>query len=205
MKNKVVPGRFTTITNESFVVFIIGMRINKRWAIHKWWPVFTAMPKMLKELMMNKEELGFHHYEMTMGTRVIKLVQYWNSVEALNSYARGEKHMKAWKDFYQKASNNAAVGIYHETYYVTPENYECIYSNMPIYGLAGAFGREKITAHTATAKKRMDYYNKSVKINLFLQLLFICYDNNSHEIKELLFWIQIITRSPKYTFIFLLS
>src|SRR5690606_41206250 len=105
----------------------------------------------------------FHHYEMTMGTRVIKIVQYWNSIEDLNSYARGEKHMRAWKDFYQKANKNAAVGIYHETYYVTPNHYESFYSNMPIYGLAGAFGHEKITAHTATAKKRMNYYqNKSV-------------------------------------------
>ena len=33
-----------------FVVFLIGMRINKFWQIHKWFPVAMAMPKMIKEL-----------------------------------------------------------------------------------------------------------------------------------------------------------
>jgi hypothetical protein len=32
-----------------FVVFLIGMRINKPWELHKWLPVFLAMPKMLKD------------------------------------------------------------------------------------------------------------------------------------------------------------
>jgi hypothetical protein len=34
----------------NFVVLLIGMRINKPWKIHKWLPVFLAMPPMLKEL-----------------------------------------------------------------------------------------------------------------------------------------------------------
>ena len=33
-----------------FVVFIIGMRVNRPWKLHKWVPVFLAMPRMLKEL-----------------------------------------------------------------------------------------------------------------------------------------------------------
>ena len=32
------------------VVFIIGMRINKIWKVHKRLPVFFGMPRMLKEL-----------------------------------------------------------------------------------------------------------------------------------------------------------
>ena len=30
-----------------FVVFIIGMRVNKPWKLHKWLPVFAAMPPMI--------------------------------------------------------------------------------------------------------------------------------------------------------------
>ena len=41
--------RMTAETNEEFVVFLIGMRINKPWKIHKWLPVFLAMPKMINE------------------------------------------------------------------------------------------------------------------------------------------------------------
>jgi len=38
-----------------FVVFLIGMRINKPWKVHKWLPVFLAMPRMLKELETNPD------------------------------------------------------------------------------------------------------------------------------------------------------
>lgn len=38
-----------------FVVFLIGMRINRLWAIHEWWPVMNAMAPMINELMQNPE------------------------------------------------------------------------------------------------------------------------------------------------------
>ncbi len=47
---QIFPGRYTAVTDEPFVVFIIGMRINKWWALHKWLPVALAMGPMLKTL-----------------------------------------------------------------------------------------------------------------------------------------------------------
>ena len=47
---KVIDQRVTVEMEGEFVVFMIGMRINKPWKIHKWLPVLTAMPKMIKEL-----------------------------------------------------------------------------------------------------------------------------------------------------------
>jgi hypothetical protein len=41
-----------------FVVFLIGMRIDKLWKPHKWLPAFLAMPKLLKELEAHPES-GF--------------------------------------------------------------------------------------------------------------------------------------------------
>jgi hypothetical protein len=55
---QVVPGRFTARTDEPFVVFIIGMRINRPLAIRKWLPTMRAMPPMLKELYQHPEK-GF--------------------------------------------------------------------------------------------------------------------------------------------------
>lgn len=46
----VIPSRMTASVDGDFVVFLIGMRINKPWKIHKWLPVFLAMPRMLKEI-----------------------------------------------------------------------------------------------------------------------------------------------------------
>jgi len=39
-----------------------------------------------------------------------------------------------------KLKDSRAVGIWHETYSVTPEQAENIYSNMPAFGLGGAIG-----------------------------------------------------------------
>lgn len=45
---KVMPGRYTAETSEPFVVFLIGMRINKIFALNKWIPTAMAMSPMLR-------------------------------------------------------------------------------------------------------------------------------------------------------------
>ncbi len=47
---RVVADRMCARIEGDFVVFIIGVRINAIWKVHKWLPVFLAMPRMLKEL-----------------------------------------------------------------------------------------------------------------------------------------------------------
>jgi len=55
-------GRMTALMPADFVVFLIGMRINKPLQIHKWLPVARAMPRMIRELY-RRPELGFMHAE----------------------------------------------------------------------------------------------------------------------------------------------
>ena len=119
----------------SFVVFLIGMRINRFWKFHKWLPVATAMPKMLKELSQ-KPESGFLGFQILGGIPPV-IVQYWKSFEDLEAYAkdRSGMHYPAWKAFNMKIKSNGDVGIWHETYKVRAGEYECIYNNMPRYGL----------------------------------------------------------------------
>ena len=54
----VIPDRMCAQIEGDFVVFIIGMRINKPWKIHKWLPVARAMPRLLAELA-RKPDSGF--------------------------------------------------------------------------------------------------------------------------------------------------
>ena len=42
---KVIDKRMAAELDGEFVVFLIGMRINKPWKVRAWWPVFGAMPK----------------------------------------------------------------------------------------------------------------------------------------------------------------
>jgi hypothetical protein len=46
----VIPGRFTASIEGPFVIFIIGMRVNRFFAFRKWWPVASAMNPMIQSL-----------------------------------------------------------------------------------------------------------------------------------------------------------
>lgn len=155
MGRNIYTGRYTADNQEDIVVFIIGMRINKRLAIRKWWPVFTAMPAMIKELYQHKEELGFLSMESYFGLRTTVMIQYWRSADDLLSYAKGEKHATAWRNFNRKVGDHEAVGVYHETYVLKKGNYEAFYGNMPLYGLAKASELIPVTSERNSAKQRL--------------------------------------------------
>ena len=133
--SKTINQRMTVNLEGDFVVFLIGMRINRFWKIHKWLPVATAMGKMLKELSI-KPESGFLGFQVYGGIPPV-IVQYWKSFEQLEAYAkdRESNHYPAWKAFNTKIRSNGDVGIWHETYRVHAGEYECVYNNMPKYGL----------------------------------------------------------------------
>jgi hypothetical protein len=68
------------------------------------------------------------------------MVQYWRSFEALEEYAKdsNQAHLPAWANFNKLMKNNSDVGIWHETYTISPGSFECVYNNMPEFGLAKA-------------------------------------------------------------------
>ena len=127
--------RLTAHLEGEFVVFLIGMRVNHLWKIHKWLPVAQAMPRMIKELL-SKPDSGLLGYEMWFGRTTI-MVQYWRSTEQLLAYAknRDANHLPAWRAFNKAIGTNGDVGIWHETYVATPGSFENVYVNMPAFGL----------------------------------------------------------------------
>jgi len=148
--------KMTAKTDGDFVVFLIGMRINKWWKVHKWLPLAKAMPKMIQELEDNPE-LGLLHHEQWFGRTTI-MVQYWKSFEHLEQYAKSatNAHLPAWKAFNQYIGENGDIGIWHETYLVSKGQHESIYNNMPAFGLAKATNHVEINAHNATARDRVN-------------------------------------------------
>lgn len=155
MKKHVFPGRFTTENPDDIVVFIIGMRCNNRLAVHKWFPIFSAMPPMIRELYANKEELGFLSMESYIGLRTTTMIQYWRSMDDLLSYSKGKKHLAAWRKFNVKLRDNSAVGFYHETYHVPAGSFESNYVNMPYYGLGEATKHVPVTPDKNYLRDRM--------------------------------------------------
>lgn len=147
----IFQGRYAGRLEGDFVVFLIGMRVNRPLKVHRWMPVFMAMPRMIRELERDPES-GFLGATQSLTT----LVQYWRSFEQLERYARdpAASHFPAWKAFNQRVRASGDVGIWHETYRVRDGEYETIYGNMPRRGLA------KVGAHvplgsTSTAARRL--------------------------------------------------
>lgn len=147
---RINSGRLTATSDDGFVLFLIGMRINNWFAIHRWLPVFLAMPKMLTELHINRE-LGFRSYEMWV-SRTIILVQYWESPEKLLEYAKAKEseHLPAWRAFNRVAQKSDAVGIWHETYIVEPGKTENKYVNMPPFGFSKV-GKSQVASGKRTS------------------------------------------------------
>ncbi|MGF9697947.1 MULTISPECIES: DUF4188 domain-containing protein [Paenibacillus] len=152
-------GRHTAEIDGEFVVFIIGMRINRLWAVHKWLPVFKAMGPMIRELYMNPDT-GFLGTEYFISWRGVTLLQYWRSYDELEKYARGGLHLEAWKRFNKSIGSDGSVGIYHETYKAGPGSYESIYANMPKFGLAKVSNHVPATGRMETSRRRMGGENE---------------------------------------------
>lgn len=137
-----------------FVVFLIGMRINKPWKIHQWLPVFLAMPRMIRELEARPQS-GFLGHVMSPGV----IVQYWRSFDHLEAYARdpNQRHWPAWVAFNKRVgSSRGDVGIWHETYRVRDGEYECVYSGMPPFGLARASATLDAIGPLESARGRLE-------------------------------------------------
>jgi hypothetical protein len=149
-------GRYTAQVDGPFVVFIVGMRVNRLRAVHRWLPVVSAMRPMLRQLMTQRD-LGLLHVEPLFYWRGVALLQYWRSFGQLEQFARSPAatHLEAWKRFNRSIGGEGSVGIWHETYLVQAGQYEAIYGNMPRRGLARAGEHLPAIGRLETAKRRL--------------------------------------------------
>lgn len=153
---KRIDRRVTVEIEGDFVVFLIGMRINKRWKVWKWWPTMMAMGRMIPELM-KQPELGMLHARSHFGLTNVMVVQYWRSFEHLHAYAvnNDAEHLPAWRAFNRSVGTSGDVGIWHETYLIPAGQYEAIYNAMPPYGLGAAGKIVDAKGRARSAKGRL--------------------------------------------------
>lgn len=152
----VLPGRYTVATGrDSVVVFLIGMRINQPWRVTAWGPVFAAMPRMLTRLAKDPEfgMLGFHNW---FG-RTTVLTSYWRSAEDVQRFASDPDapHAAAWRAFNRRVGTSGSVGIWHELYTVRRGDFECVYNNMPRFGLGKALEHVPVGPGSRSSRQRM--------------------------------------------------
>src|SRR5918999_1438375 len=152
---RVIPGRFTAQIDEPFVVFLIGLRVNRPLAFRKWVPAARAMQPMLRELYDNPQK-GFLGAEQFFYWPGAALVQYWRSFDDLERFARdpNDPHFPAWRRFNETIGTDGSVGIWHETYAVEAGQYEVIYNNMALFGLGKATEHVPAKSRLENARRR---------------------------------------------------
>jgi hypothetical protein len=153
--NTIIAGRQTAVLEKPVVLFLIGARFNKLFPVSRWWWFSKTMPAMLNELEQ-KPEAGLLWHRTHVSWRMLMVQQYWESFDKLLAYSHDKsgEHFPAWARFNRELSNDGSVGIWHETYLIEPGKYECVYGNMPAFGLAAATKMARAEGRLAQAKDR---------------------------------------------------
>ncbi len=152
-------SRTTADANGEVVVLLIGMRINRFWAVHLWLPMMLAMFRMLRELEKDPARGLRGRVMLTASPRTYYVVQYWESKEKLYGYATAPDafHHTAWARLNRMERTGklrGQVGIWHEAYVVPEGSYEAVYGDMPAFGLAAAHGQIPLEKRGRYAKDR---------------------------------------------------
>jgi len=154
-----VNGPQTADSDDEIVVFLVGMTFNRPWKVRAWWPVFTAMPRMLRALQRDPES-GLLATRTTFGSRGPTVIQYWRSLEDLDRFARGKgtEHTKAWSAFMKSAASKGNdVGLWHETYRTRPGLRENLYLSTGPLGFSEAVSDlHPVGTHERTAAGRFE-------------------------------------------------
>jgi Domain of unknown function (DUF4188) len=149
----VKQGRWTAEIEGDFVVFLIGARLDWRRPLRSIGDLGgrRGMRHMLDHLVAHPER-GLLAYQL--GLPVI--VQYWRSFEQLEAFAhdKDDPHLEVWRNYWKRVGRSGRSGIWHETFLVSAGRYECIYGNMPPFGL-GKAGRLVPVAESRAARQRL--------------------------------------------------
>jgi len=149
-----VHGRVSADAPAEFVVFLIGMHVNRWRDVRHWSTTARAMTRMLAELK-TRPELGLLHAAPGWFFGGPGVIQYWRSYEDLEAYSRSTdaEHLPAWRAFNAVARSSDSVGIYHETYRTRTGEFEVMYNHMPPVGLLAATAPTPLKRGSTSAQR----------------------------------------------------
>ncbi|HET8843717.1 MAG TPA: DUF4188 domain-containing protein [Ktedonobacteraceae bacterium] len=153
----VMRGRFTAQIDGPFVVFRLGVYINRFFLIWKWWPTLRSLLPIMR-LLANTRATGLlHSFPISYILRGKGYVQYWQSLDDLEAFARDEAspYFELWRRYRESPGADGSVGIWYETFLVEPKKYEVVYDNMPVSGLAAASTHVPAAGRLETARRRL--------------------------------------------------
>jgi Domain of unknown function (DUF4188) len=122
-----MPVQRTTVDLSSFpdlVVIDLGMRVRTMRGVRTliaFGPEISSSVAAKPEGLLRHEPIFYSLFPLHVGMR-----QYWNTFEALETWARSLPHSKWWGAFLRDAGG---VGFWHETYFMRG-GMEAVYDNL---------------------------------------------------------------------------
>lgn len=154
--SRIFPGRYTARSEQPLVLFAIGMRINRAFAIHRWLLPTINTIRLWRHMQWQRPDgyLGGYLYVYWRG---VGMTQYWRDFESLIAFShdKTQPHVAAWQQLAKLTQKDQSFGYWHETYTVAPGTSEAIYGSMPRFGLAAATDHAPIGRNTESAQARL--------------------------------------------------
>jgi Transposase/Domain of unknown function (DUF4188) len=115
-----------------------------------------VLRRVLRDLDAHPER-GYLAGRVYRTGRSLVAVQYWESFDALDAWARDHRlpHRKPWQRYLREALGEGAMGLWHETYLASPGSWEGVYVNMPPWGLAAGVEAVEMQTTRGSARERL--------------------------------------------------
>ena len=149
-------GRWMARRDEPFAIFVFGMRLNRLRGLPRFLWGLRVLRRVLRDLNAHPEH-GYLTGRVYRAGRTLIAVQYWESFDALDAWARDHRlpHRKPWQQYLREALDDGAMGLWHETYLASPGSWEGVYLNMPPWGLAAGVEAVELQATKGSARERL--------------------------------------------------
>lgn len=156
-QKQVIAGRHHADVQGEVVVFPIGMKINRWWAIHRWFTPMINTIRLWRHVQFVRPD-GYLSGYLFFYARGVGMMQYWRDFESLEEFARDSErpHLAAWRQLVSQTSGDQTFGYWHETYVIDAANSETIYGSMTPFGLGAAVGHASIDRTSENARSRLD-------------------------------------------------
>jgi fumagillin biosynthesis monooxygenase len=127
-------------SSQGVVVLLLGFRISSPLGLLSRGAkqVGDGFARCQRDLAARREEFGYlgqsswSSSEMANNSTMMQII-YFRNVEGLNKFAHDKVHREVWDDYNKmiKQEGYEHLGVFHETYFAGPSQYETIYVNMP--------------------------------------------------------------------------
>lgn len=154
---KAMPGRFTAQIEGPFVIFRLGIYINRFLLFWKWLPTLISLLPLIRVIARTEATGLLHSFSISYILRGKGFVQYWQSPDDLESFTHDatSPYFELWRRYRASPGSDGTVGIWYEMFLVEPKKYEVVYDNMPVSGLAAASTHVPAIGRLETARRRL--------------------------------------------------